>query len=100
MKIKPAADEYLEKAKELSEEESQRLLSRMRGKPARKLEDKKLSTLEALAIQLEIDDEMLSEWRENMFAIKEKEAKKSAKEAEAQEKAEKQKADKLNKAKS
>lgn len=100
MKIKPAADEYLEKAKELSEEESQRLLSRMRGKPARKLEDKKLSTLEALAIQLEIDDEMLSEWRENMFAIKEKEAKKAAKEAEAQEKAEKQKSDKLNKAKS
>lgn len=95
MKIKPAADEYLEKAKELSEEESQRLLSRMRGKPARKLEDKKLSTLEALAIQLEIDDEMLSEWRQNMFAIKEKEAKK----AEAKEKAEKQKAGKLNKEK-
>jgi len=89
MKIKPAADEYLKKAKELSEEESQRLLSRMRGKPARKLEDKKLSKLEALAIQLEIDDEMLSEWRRNMFAIKEKEAKKAAKEAEAKEKAEK-----------
>ena len=72
MKIKPAADEYLEKAKQLSEDESQRLLSRMRGKPARKLEDKKLTTLEALAIQLEIDDELLSEWRKNMFAIKEK----------------------------
>ena len=99
MKIKPAADEYLEKAKQLSEDESQRLLSRMRGKPARKLEDKKLSTLEALAIQLEIDDELLSEWRKNMFAIKEKEAKKAAKETEAKEKAEKQKAEKVNKEK-
>ncbi len=82
MKIKPAADQYLAKAKQLSEEESQRLLSRMRGKPARKLEDKKLTTLEALAIQLEIDDEMLSEWRKNMFAIKDKEAKKAKEKAE------------------
>jgi hypothetical protein len=47
----------------------------MRGKPARRLEDKKLSTLEALAIQLEIDDERLVEWRKNMHAIKEKEDK-------------------------
>ncbi len=88
MKIKPAADEYLEKAKQLSEDESQRLLSRMRGKPARKLEDKKLTALEALAIQLEIDDELLSEWRKNMFAIKEKEAKKAAKAGGAKGKAE------------
>jgi hypothetical protein len=63
------------------------------------LEDKKLSTLEALAIQLEIDDELLSEWRKNMFAIKEKEAKKAAKETEAKEKTEKQKAEKLTKEK-
>ncbi len=89
MKIKPAADAYLEKAKQLSEEESHRLLSRMRGKPARKLEDKKLTTLEALAIQLEIDDELLSEWRKNMFAIKEKEEKKAAKEKAAKEKSDK-----------
>jgi hypothetical protein len=93
MKIKLADDEYLEKAKELSEDEAQRILSRMRGKPARKLEDKKLSRLEAIAIQLEIDDELLSEWRKNMFAIKENEAKKAAKEAEAKEKAEKQKSE-------
>ena len=94
MKIKLADDEYLEKAKELSEDEAQRILSRMRGKPARKLEDKKLSRLEAIAIQLEIDDELLSEWRKNMFAIKEKQAKKAAKEAEVKEKTEKQKSEK------
>ncbi len=50
MKIKPASEEYLEKAQKLTEEESERLLSRMRGKPARKLEDNKLTTLEALAM--------------------------------------------------
>jgi hypothetical protein len=77
MKIKPASEEYLEKAQKLTEEESERLLSRMRGKPARKLEDNKLSTLEALAIQLELDDELLSEWRKNMYAIREKEEKKA-----------------------
>ena len=77
MKIKPASEEYLEKAQKLTEEESERLLSRMRGKPARKLEDNKLSTLEALAIQLELDDELLSEGRKNMHAIREQEEKKA-----------------------
>ncbi len=77
MKINPASAEYLEKAQQLTEEESERLLSRMRGKPARKLEDNKLTTLEALAIQLELDDELLSEWRENMHAIREQEEKKA-----------------------
>lgn len=76
MKIKPS-EEYLEKAQKLTQEESEMLLSRMRGKPARKLEDNKLSTLEALAIQLELDDELLSEWRKNMYAIREKEEKKA-----------------------
>lgn len=79
MKIKLINDEYLEKAKKLTEEEAERLLSRMRGKPARRLEDKKLSPLEALAIQLEIDDEQLAEWRKNMHAIKAKEDKKNKK---------------------
>lgn len=76
MKIKSANDEYLERAKKLTEEETERLLSRMRGKPARRLEDNKLSTLEAVAIQLEIDDEQLAEWRKNMYEIREKEEKK------------------------
>lgn len=30
---------------------------------------------EGLAIQLEFDDELLSEWRKNMYAIREKEEK-------------------------
>ena len=92
MGIKPASEEYLEKAQKLTEEESERLLSRMRGKPARKLEDNKLTTLEALAIQLELDDELLSEWRKNMYAIREKEEKKAKeKEEKTKEKAAKAK---------
>lgn len=76
MKAKLVNEIYLEKAEKLTEEESERLLSRMRGKPARRLEDKKLTTLEALAIQLEFDDEQLAEWRKNMQELKEKEIKK------------------------
>ena len=62
-------DEYLKKAKLLSKEEKERLLSRARTKLTRRLEDKKLSTVEVLAIQLEIEDEELQEWRKKMAEI-------------------------------
>ncbi len=64
MKIKTASEEYLEKAQHLSEDEIDKLQYRMRGKLFRRAEDKKLSLLEAVAIQLEIEDEELAEWRE------------------------------------
>lgn len=69
---KTPSEAYLEKARRLSREETERLLSRMRGKLARRLEDKKLSTLEVVAIQLEIEDEDLNEWRERMQEIRKK----------------------------
>lgn len=72
MKIKTTNQEYLEKAKLLTKEETERLLSRMSGKLPRRLEKEKLSTLEALAIQLELEDEQLNEWRERMSTIKKK----------------------------
>lgn len=77
MKIKTASEDYLEKAKNLTEEKAERLLSRMTGRIERRLEKDKLSKLEALAIQLEIEDEQLAEWREKMAAINQKEAEKS-----------------------
>ena len=73
MKIKAADEEYLEKAKQLSEEEAERLLSRMGGKLPRRLQKDKLSREEALAIQLEIEDEMLKEWRERVAEIRDRE---------------------------
>lgn len=69
---KTPSDESLEKAKLLSEEETERLLSRTRSKLLRRLESEKLTTLEVVALQLEIEDEDLSEWREKMADIRKK----------------------------
>ena len=44
----------------------------MREKLTRRLEDKKLNALEVVAIQLEIEDEALNEWRERMQEIRKK----------------------------
>lgn len=66
------SDEYLEKARLLSKQETERLLSRMRSKLKRRLEDRKLDALEAVAIQLEKEDEELSEWRAKMAEIRKK----------------------------
>ena len=66
------SEQYLEQAKLLSKEEIERLLSRTRSKLMRRLEDKKLSAVEVAAIQLEIEDEDLNEWREKWAEIKNK----------------------------
>jgi hypothetical protein len=72
MKIKSVKEDYLEKAKELSEAETERLASRISGKLNRRLDDKKLNITEAIAIQLEYEDKQLAEWRENRIKMKEK----------------------------
>ena len=64
---------YLAKVKLLNSEEEERLLSRMSGKLPRRLEKDKLTREEALAIQLELEDEQLADWRKNMQEIKAKE---------------------------
>lgn len=69
---KMPSDEYLEKARLLSEEETERLLSRTRSKLLRRLENEKMTALEVLALQLEIEDEDLIEWREKMAEIRKK----------------------------
>lgn len=71
MKDKPS-QAYLNKAKNLSKAETERLLSRMRGKLTRRLEDKKMSELEVVAVQLEIEAIALDEWREKMAEIRKK----------------------------
>jgi len=57
---------------QLSKEDAERLFSRMRGKLTRRLEDKKLPPLEAIAIQLELEDEALKVWRERLAEIRKK----------------------------
>ncbi|MDA8260878.1 MAG: hypothetical protein M0Z99_35460 [Betaproteobacteria bacterium] len=71
MKKAPSV-EYLDKSRLLSKEETERLLSRMRAKLMRRLEDKKMSVSEVVAIQLEIEDEELNEWRGKMAEIRKK----------------------------
>ena len=78
---------YLAKAKQLSKDETERLLSRMGGKLDRRLEKGKLSQQEALAKQLELEDEQLQEWRKVMHSLKKKEAEKEARKKEEKAKA-------------
>jgi len=72
MPKRTASEKYLLKAKELSKVDAELLFSRMGGKLGRRLDDKKVVPIEALAIQLEIEDENLKEWRERFAEIKEK----------------------------
>lgn len=69
---KEPSEAYLDKARKLNKSDLERLLSRARNKLVRRLEDKKLSPLEVAAIQLEIEDDDLAEWRERWAAIKKK----------------------------
>lgn len=70
MSMKTANDEYIEKAKLLSGDEADRLMARMRGRFERRVEDKRLSRIEALALQLEYEDEGLAQWRERLAELK------------------------------
>lgn len=64
--------DYITKAKSLSTDQKERVLSRMNGKlPKRFLKDK-VTELEALAIQLELEEEQLHEWKEKVAALREK----------------------------
>ncbi len=69
MAKKIASEEYQEKAKLLNADEAERLLSRMSGKLPKRLDKDKMSKEDALALQLEIEDEHLNEWRAKMSKI-------------------------------
>ncbi len=71
--MKNVNEEYLAKVKLLDAEERERLLSRMSGKLPRRLQKDKINEDEAIAIQLELEDQQLSEWRERMYALRAKE---------------------------
>jgi hypothetical protein len=70
MNIRTANEEHHEKAINLTEDKTERQLSRIREKLVHRLENKKLSVIEEVAIHLELDDEQLNEWRAKMFAIR------------------------------
>ncbi len=71
------AQEYLAKAKSLSREEAEQVFSRMRRKAKRRMEDTDITSLEAVAMQLQKEDEDLIEWRSRWAEVKAREEKKS-----------------------
>ncbi|MFQ6334278.1 hypothetical protein [Methylophilus sp. 3sh_L] len=73
---------YLDKVKQLSADEAERVLSRMGGKLPKRFIKDKLSQEEALALQLEIEDEQLQEWREKVAKLREEDEKKEKKKKE------------------
>jgi len=77
MKLKSASPEYLERAATLSREDAERLFSRMRGKLARRLENEKIDSLDAVALQLQLEDEELNEWRQRWEELSQREAKRA-----------------------
>lgn len=72
--------DYIAKARKLSKAERERLLSRMEGKLPKRLRKEKLSEDEAIALQLELEDEQLLEWREKVAEIRAKDLKSTEKE--------------------
>ncbi len=71
--------DYTAQAQKLSVAQKERLLSRMSGKLPKRLAKEKLTELEAIAIQLELEDEQLQEWKEKVASIRAKEEKKKSK---------------------
>jgi hypothetical protein len=77
MKLKLTSPQYLERAAALSREDAERLFSRMRGKLARRLENEKIDSLDAIALQLQLEDEDLTEWRQRWEEISQRDAKRA-----------------------
>lgn len=71
--------DYLEKVKHLDAGEAERILSRMGGKLPKRFIKDKLTQEEALALQLEIEDEQLHEWREKVAKMREEDEKRDKK---------------------
>ena len=78
-KMTSSKKDYTSKAKELSGEQRERVLSRMTGKLPKRLEKDKLTEEEAIAIQLELEGEQLIEWKQKVATLREKENKKNKK---------------------
>lgn len=69
---KNPSESYLEKAKLLTKEEFERLMSSPRTKSIKR-SDEGLSALECVALRLEIEDEHLKEWRTKAAEMRKRE---------------------------
>jgi hypothetical protein len=65
MAIKNPSEAFIKLAEGLDEASVEKVLSRMSGKLPKRFLKEKLTKNEAIAIQLELEDELLQEWRAN-----------------------------------
>jgi len=65
MAVKNPSEAFIRLAGELDEASAEKVLSRMTGKLPKRFIKEKLTRNEAIAIQLELEDELLQEWRAN-----------------------------------
>lgn len=70
MKIKAIKPEYLEKAQALTIKKAERLMSRMSFKLQSQLVKDGWTAVQIMAVQLEIEDEQLLEWRERIAQVR------------------------------
>jgi N-acyl-L-homoserine lactone synthetase len=74
MKFRTSSPEYIEKAMALTQEDAERIFARMRKKLSHRMEHHELPSLEAVALQLQFEDEQLKEWRDNFEVLRRKHA--------------------------
>lgn len=77
MAIKNPSEEFIKLAEGLDAVSAEKVLSRMTGKLPRRFIKEKLTKNEAIAIQLELEVELLQEWRENFARAQVRAEKKS-----------------------
>ena len=77
MAIKNPSEAFIKQAEELDATSAEKVLSRMTGKLPKRFIKEKLTKNEAIAIQLELEDELLQEWRENFAKAQVRAEKKS-----------------------
>jgi hypothetical protein len=72
MKLSVPKPEYVEQAQSLTRDEAERVFARMRGRLSRVITHERISPLDAVALQLEYEDEQLAEWRANLDKLRKK----------------------------
>lgn len=63
-------EEYIKQAGKLSKAQAEYIFARMRPKVGRGFEDEELFPIEQIALQLQLEDQALSEWRERFAELK------------------------------
>ena len=65
-----AIEEYVKQAGKLSKAQAEYIFARMRPKIGRGFEDDEHFPIEEIALQLQLEDEALNEWRERFAELK------------------------------